>query len=307
MALEIAPSVGPLSTTSPSLMPFHIEYTGPAPISRYFRPKSAPSADVTRNLTATLSSSCVVTLTGESLPPGTSTGESQDNIRSQTSVATSVTVVEAQDLNLNETSCCSQINAVGVDVDLEETQLNAMPEAAQSLEHRLVAAFRGRQIVGHPVNIPTGYSGVVLQIPSLNGKADGKSAPSNSKVNTKPASMRRASRKSTCIHNAEDGVTMEEGINLITEEDPGDGNIRQDARQLIPMSTFSSFTIWSPDIPVDEGKDEYIRCLVEWTKLAAEVHKQYFSSLYAGANLCPRYIHVYEEDMALRECVEPTP
>ena len=52
MALEIAPSAGPLSTTSPNPMPFHIEYTGPAPISRYFRPKSAPTSDVTRNLTA---------------------------------------------------------------------------------------------------------------------------------------------------------------------------------------------------------------------------------------------------------------
>ena len=275
MALEIAPSAGPLSTTSPNLMPFHIEYTGPAPISRYFRPKSAPTSDVTRNLTATPSSSSVVTLTGESLPPRTSTSKSQDSIMSHTSLATSVTVVEALDLNLNETNSALQINSVGVDVDLEETQLNAMPEPGQSSEHRLVAAFRGRQIVGHPVNIPTGYSGLVLQIPSPNGekgKGDGKSTPSNSEVNTKPASMRRASRKSTGVRNAEVDVIMEEGVDL-TEEDPGDGNIRKDARQLIPMSTFSSFTIWSPDIPVDEGKDEYIRCLVEWTKLAAEVHK----------------------------------
>ncbi|KIM68159.1 hypothetical protein SCLCIDRAFT_106373 [Scleroderma citrinum Foug A] len=255
MALEIAPSAGPLSTTSPNLMPFHIEYTGPAPISRYFRPKSAPTSDVTRNLTATPSSSSVVTLTGESLPPRTSTSKSQDSIMSHTSLATSVTVVEALDLNLNETNSALQINS--------------------SSEHRLVAAFRGRQIVGHPVNIPTGYSGLVLQIPSPNGekgKGDGKSTPSNSEVNTKPASMRCASRKSTGVRNAEVDVIMEEGVDL-TEEDPGDGNIRKDARQLIPMSTFSSFTIWSPDIPVDEGKDEYIRCLVEWTKLAAEVHK----------------------------------
>jgi hypothetical protein len=43
-------------------------------------------------------------------------------------------------------------------------------------------------------------------------------------------------------------------------------------RRLTPVSRFSSLTVWSPDIPVDEGKDEYLRSLTEWTKLAAEIH-----------------------------------
>ena len=64
----------------------------------------------------------------------------------------------------------------------------------------------------------------------------------------------------------------------LTEEDSGDGMTLQDVRQLIPTPTSSSFTIWSPDIPVDEGKDEYVRCLVEWTKLAAEVLQKFFFS-----------------------------
>jgi len=36
-------------------------------------------------------------------------------------------------------------------------------------------------------------------------------------------------------------------------------------------STFSSFVVWNPDIPVDEGRDEYIRSLNEWIKLSAMV------------------------------------
>ena len=283
MALEIAPSKGSLPTASPNLMPFHIEYTGPAPISRYFRPKSVPTSDATRDLTTTLSSSSVVTLTEEILPPGTSMSESQGSITSQTSVATSVTVVEVVDPNPDETISATQVNATGVDVGLEETQpIDATPEAGQSSgsEQRLIAAFRGRQIVGRSIDLPSGYGGLVLQVPSLNdGK--GKDATSTvsdpkprSKVNAKLPNMWRSSRKS---RDVEGDVPMEEEAGS-TEEDPGDGIAPQDVRQLIPTSTFSSFTIWSPDIPVDEGKDEYIRCLVEWTKLAAEVFKSFSSS-----------------------------
>ena len=98
---------------------------------------------------------------------------------------------------------------------------------------------------------------------------------------------------------------MEEEAGL-TEEGSGDGMALQDVRQLIPTPTFSSFTIWSPDIPVDEGKDEYIRCLVEWTKLAAEVLQKLFSfSRYPGTNLFPSYMHIREGGghVAPRQCV----
>ena len=79
---------------------------------------------------------------------------------------------------------------------------------------------------------------------------------------------------------------MEEEAGL-TEEDSGDGMALQDVRQLIPTPTFLPFTIWSPDIPVDEGKDEYVRCLVEWTKLAAEVlQKLFFPSRVTRGLIC---------------------
>ncbi|KAL4062500.1 ribonuclease H2, subunit C [Scleroderma citrinum] len=251
MALEIAPSTGPLQTSSPNLMPFHIEYTGPAPISRYFRPKSVPTSDVTQDLTT---ASSVVTVTGEGLAPGTS--GSQSSITSQTSVATSVTVVDAVDVNPNETVSATQINVA---------------------EQQLVAAFRGRQMIGNPINLPAGYGGLVLQIPS--GKGDGKSAQSDSKPISKAnANAKSTGRRSTRALKTERDVTMDEETEL-TEGDPEQGILPQDVRQLIPMSTFSSFTIWSPDIPADQGKDEYVRCLVEWTKLAAEVLSTIFHHL----------------------------
>ena len=42
-------------------------------------------------------------------------------------------------------------------------------------------------------------------------------------------------------------------------------------RVLEPVSTFSSFVLWNADIPANDGRDEYVRSLREWTKLAAEV------------------------------------
>ena len=42
-------------------------------------------------------------------------------------------------------------------------------------------------------------------------------------------------------------------------------------RVLEPVSTFPSFVLWNPDIPANDGRDEYVRSLREWTKVAAEV------------------------------------
>jgi len=41
--------------------------------------------------------------------------------------------------------------------------------------------------------------------------------------------------------------------------------------QLTVGGTFDSMRVWHPDMPVDEGRDEYVRCLMEWTRLASEV------------------------------------
>ena len=42
-------------------------------------------------------------------------------------------------------------------------------------------------------------------------------------------------------------------------------------RVLEPVSTFSSFVLWNADIPANDGRDEYVRSLREWTNLVAEV------------------------------------
>jgi ribonuclease H2 non-catalytic Ylr154p-like subunit len=37
------------------------------------------------------------------------------------------------------------------------------------------------------------------------------------------------------------------------------------------MARFDSFVLWHRDIPVDEGRDVYLRSLSEWMNIASEV------------------------------------
>ena len=59
---------------------------------------------------------------------------------------------------------------------------------------------------------------------------------------------------------------------LAAEYDPAfEDEEKPPVRVLKPTARFDSFVLWHPDIPVDEGKDEYLRSLSEWTNIASEV------------------------------------
>ncbi|KAK7439171.1 hypothetical protein VKT23_017661 [Stygiomarasmius scandens] len=53
----------------------------------------------------------------------------------------------------------------------------------------------------------------------------------------------------------------------------GNANTLGNTRMLQPTSRFSSFTLWHPDIPVDEGRDEYYGALNEWVAIAHAVNR----------------------------------
>lgn len=137
----------------------------------------------------------------------------------------------------------------------------ATPPVEGSPSNSFIAAFRGRQVHGRTVDLPQGYGGVVLSAPSGDAKGQGDDTGT---VETMARARGKARSTRTCSRQME------------TDEDDAadadhDGS-RVEIRRLTPVSRFSSLTVWSPDIPVDEGKDEYLRSLTEWTKLAAEIH-----------------------------------
>jgi len=67
-------------------------------------------------------------------------------------------------------------------------------------------------------------------------------------------------------------------VDALDDEDDnevaGTGNVNTllgNTRTLQPTSRFSSFMLWHPDIPVDEGRDEYYGALNEWVAIAHAV------------------------------------
>ncbi|TRM58191.1 ribonuclease H2, subunit C [Schizophyllum amplum] len=209
MSLSISSScdVRKLPTADPNLVPFHINHTGPAPVSTYFIVDAAKG-----NVGA------------------------PDNGGATTSTSTA-----------GESSLAGP---------LKTTNIAAACESS-SAPKRVVSAFRGRTVHGLRVDVPEGYLGVVLH-------ADGQPTSHHSR-DTKPQKGRpRRGKKTTPIDDADESIMFEDAQK--------DADIRP-SRLLNPVSQFSSFLVWGADIPVDEGRDEYVRALTEWTTLAAEIHR----------------------------------
>ncbi|CAL1714372.1 unnamed protein product [Somion occarium] len=202
-----------LKSCTPHLMPFHIAYSGPAPVNTYFRPQ--PIAPPSFGFTPTTLS------------------ESQDTI---------VDTNSQQDASNASSSSSLTLNG------------DATPPVENG--KHFVAAFRGRTVHGLEIDLPEGYTGLVLRAPSANAPPP----PSRTKREANKRSTRRARQ-----------AAMEEE----EEDDDMDGNVMeqdtQPERMLTPAYTFDKLTIWHPDIPMDTSRDEYFRALSEWTKLGAVV------------------------------------
>ncbi|KAF7356991.1 hypothetical protein MVEN_01035700 [Mycena venus] len=146
----------------------------------------------------------------------------------------------------------------------------AEPPADTSLARRITeattrfaATFRGRTMQGLKVDLPSGYAGVVMA-----GKGTpfpGKASALRKKIQRVVKAKPRGSKAGRVTRSA----TRDD------EDDDGDEETEsgQNSRTLMPTAQFSSFVLWHPDIPVDPGRDEYLRSLTEWIQLADEIHR----------------------------------
>lgn len=292
MLLEIArgTDAGPLPACTPSLMPFHISYSGPAPISRYFRPRPAPPpltalslrSSSTATLVASSSSTSILTETKSSLTTVSSTtsigslANENDCVEDGT---LSMTRSSIEIVNQVEQATATQLvldTATGMDLEtqptLDSTQLDssfistgANTRASRNVK-RFVAAFRGRQMYGQAMDMPSGYGGLVLRAPLDSKGKDKEEANKARPMSRTRVATRRLKRTKADVPADE----PEEGNDGDCTAD-SDMNPSPPTKILAPLSTFSSFMLWTPDRPLDEGRDEYARALMEWTRLATEV------------------------------------
>ncbi|KAG6885759.1 hypothetical protein C0993_010271 [Termitomyces sp. T159_Od127] len=217
-----------LETCQPYLMPFHIDYSGPAPISTYLRVDAANET------------------VGAPPPPQEPSSDAQPTSNSQDAGP-------------------AQEPGISIDVpeDKLESDVNLVPEASSSVAKRVtdattrfISSFRGRTIQGLKVALPEGYVGVVLRGDDASnrdkrGKGVGKK--------TLMKNEKRATRNRRKVVKDEPESVDDDLMNV--EEDG-------ETRTLSIASQFSSFVLWHADHPVDEGRDEYYRSLSEWTRLA---------------------------------------
>ena len=230
----------------PHLMPFHIQHTGPAPISTYFhiqpqvgQPSSlpGPSPPPREGKTVTTATATTGVLWEEKDNPSIAAGADLMVEDSAITVAARVDVVVA-----NATTPATPV--------LRSGPIRRLSESAK----RFVSSFRGRTVHGVEVALPKGYGGIVLR------------GDANDKARTYPSTASKANRRCS-IRRPRRQPTEEEELDEISPKDE-DG---RPARVLKPTARFDSFVLWHPDIPVDEGKDEYLRSLSEWTSIASEV------------------------------------
>ncbi|KAJ3482161.1 hypothetical protein NLI96_g7178 [Meripilus lineatus] len=219
-----------IPTCSPHLMPFHIAYTGPAPIQTYLRVKPAPAP----TFGAATPKDKVQSNTRPTTPV-----ESAESSTSQSTLVASASSASVTQPTTDRTS--SNITLAGPCESMTQAEI-----AGDSDSRHFVTSFRGRAIRGLDVDLPEGYSGLVLQSP------EGGSAYSGTSFSAKKPSARRS--EDMKMDDGDEGVEEDELI-----------------RSLQPAATFKTFTLWNPDVPPDEGRDEYMRSLREWTRLAAVV------------------------------------
>ncbi|RPD58971.1 hypothetical protein L226DRAFT_510774 [Lentinus tigrinus ALCF2SS1-7] len=233
-----------LPSVTPNLMPFHIAYSGPAPISTYFRVKPSSSPTYGRDV--------------RSPQPLSASGSQQ----LQDSQATLVGSVEESSSSTTTLSRAS--TTVGADTPTEQGTVDAVCDDSR----HYVASFRGREMHGMAVDLPEGYTGIVLRAPD-GGKGKGVASGNRTREEEKPAPKGRTTRRSK---RAQEEIKVEDE-EMDASSVPEPGSDEGPTRVLEPVSTFSTFVLWNPDIPPNEGRDEYVRSLTEWTRLAAEIHR----------------------------------
>ncbi|KAL1661185.1 ribonuclease H2, subunit C [Schizophyllum commune] len=223
-----------LPTADPNLLPFHIAHTGPAPVSTYFL--TQPAKEVV------------------GAPEGVKPVENDASTSSASSSADAPSTPDAPKTADGPSATDGPTSAaLATAASADPTSTTSTPSHPSK---RLVSSFRGRTVHGLRVDVPPGYLGVVL-------RADGQPTASRLR-DTRP--QKRGRRAAAAAEGgggeADDAMLQDDAMEDI-----------RPSRILNPASQFSSFRVWGADIPVDEGRDDYIRALTEWTALAGEIHR----------------------------------
>ncbi|KDQ13430.1 hypothetical protein BOTBODRAFT_33451 [Botryobasidium botryosum FD-172 SS1] len=242
-----APAPAPLASSSLHLMPFHIAHTGPAPISSYFLVKRTPRVTTDVQGEAKLldeaahESSLTAAFRGRVMH-----GRQVDIPASYGGILLAKEGEEDDVAHSNEKKRKAE--------KAEETSGTRGGKSRKSTGKDNAVVPKGRVTRGR------------TKTKAREGKDDETDGEGGGPTNSEHvyALMSQV--------DVEDTPVLEQGSVFISEVDIPEAT-RDDARYLRPTASFSSFVLWSADVPPDEGQDEYIRAMNEWIKLADIIHE----------------------------------
>ncbi|KAL0574080.1 hypothetical protein V5O48_007865 [Marasmius crinis-equi] len=248
--LALSPASPSIPLSEPYLMPFHIDHNGLAPISTFLHVK-----DAKKTIGAPEPNDSLV-----EAPVESNDSESQE------------TIVDTGDRNTTNSSTSS--------ATLVSTISTGSLASDSDLPNRYTSTFRGRTIHGLAVDVPEGYTGVMLRTEGVTVEQKQKQRQMKEKEKLKAAAAKRRAkgkvqeggRRTRNSRRAEPEEVMD--VDEEDEEEDEEKAAQEEeqeeerTRNLVPASQFSSFVLWHPDIPVDTGKDEYYGTISEWMKIA---------------------------------------
>ena len=233
-------------------MPFHIDYSGTAPISTYLRVEAASEV------------------------VGGPSGQEEDALSTELKLGGSSEPSQNSKYAVVDGESLPEIDRGKDGPPLPPPGLAKRVTDATT---RFISSFRGRTIQGLKVELPEGYGGLILRADVIGSETNVDNGRMNVNRNAqgkqkagKP-SKGRTTRSTACVEMSGDDVDNA----IEVDGDDHEMNLKEQVgsgatvRTLTPSSRFSSFILWHPDNPVDETRDEYFRSLKEWTQLTHEV------------------------------------
>lgn len=313
-----------LKLCTPNLMPFHIDYTGPAPVTAFMRVEklagtvqSGSEAVKSTGNEASSNEKCggdvsmdvdleKTAVQADQVSEITEAISTGDNSTNDTLVSTTppiLTRTTTETTLVAETPQTTLDQSISLASSSSQSQFGVPP--IDDLDRRFVSAFRGRSIHGLTLDLPEGYTGVVLKVgkdlvnEGANVLKEGGSRENiGDEIEIDMEMERRrprrkgrltssaAPRKATSIIIPDDDEPTQKAnstdiidlskLSDTPKDDPMDvvGSMASSGdpcRVLIPSARFDSFTLWQTDRMVDKTSDEYWRTLNEWIGLAHEV------------------------------------